>query len=276
MSCVIEQASKVLRCSDPLEKAQLALLMRENWQKSGKPTVLAPLQFPPHKPGRPHKPDLVSPSELPRRRLGSTEGRGALLHAIAHIELNAIDLAADMIARFSNHDLIVKTQSKEHTQVSFITDWTQVCAEEAKHFKLLSDRLKSMGFSYGDFPAHNGLWDAADSTKNDIAARLAIAPMVLEARGLDVTPGMIDKLGRVGDKESVSILEIIYQEEVHHVRIGAQWFQRIAKSLSKEPVRFFHDLVDAHFKGRLKPPFNVQARTLAGLTEDYYLPLSNC
>jgi len=276
MISVIDLACEILTCSDPSQKSQLAFKMRDSWESNHKGHIQRTLSLPPDTPGRPEVPILVPPKDVPRRRLGSKEGRGALLHAIAHIELNAIDLAADMIARFSQHEFICNCNHSGSHQISFISDWTKVCVEEAKHFQLLSNRLAELGVKYGDFPAHNGLWDAADNTKGDIAARLAIAPMVLEARGLDVTPGMIEKLNRVKDWESVKILEIIYQEEVDHVRIGAKWFQRIAEHMSKEPTLFFHELVEKHFKGRLKPPFNVQARTLAGLTEDYYLPLSNC
>ncbi len=269
MTDIILQACNILETSCPLEKAERALKMRAVWQSS--PKNFSPSEASaPDKPGRPNRPELVPPSEVPRRRLGSPEGRGALLHAIAHIELNAIDLAADMIARFAQHPHIFPNHYSD-----FVSDWTKVCAEEAKHFKLLHARLQTLGLAYGDFPAHNGLWDAADSTKHNIAARLAIAPMVLEARGLDVTPNMIEKLTRVNDKESVEILEIIYAEEIDHVKIGAFWFNRIAQITNQDPVTLFHSLVGTHFAGRLKPPFNVQARTLAGLTEEFYRPLAN-
>lgn len=276
MISVLDQACEILTCSDPSQKAKLALKMQANWEANNKDQIQKTLSSPPATPGRPKAPLLVPPKDVPRRRLGSKEGRGALLHAIAHIELNAIDLAADMMARFAQHNLIIQGGDALQSQSRFISNWVKVCAEEAKHFNLLTARLEALGFSYGDFPAHNGLWDAAESTKTNIAARLAIAPMVLEARGLDVTPGMIKKLTVIGDMESANILKVIYEEEVEHVKIGASWFQRIAKQMQKEPVGLFHLLVEKHFKGRLKPPFNVQARTLAGLTEEYYLPLSNC
>jgi len=243
--------------------------MHDSWLRSDHSVQISD-DTAPANPSRPVKPELVAPGDVPRRRLGSPEGRGALLHAVAHIELNAIDLAADMIARFAQHPYILDNQ-----QSAFIDDWSRVCAEEAKHFNLLHNRLESLGMAYGDHPAHNGLWEAAFSTRNDIAARLAIAPMVLEARGLDVTPGMIKKLTAVGDLESVAILQVIYDEEIGHVKIGARWFQTVSEKMNKEPKQHFHDMVNTYFAGKLKPPFNVQARTLAGLTEDYYAPLAN-
>lgn len=266
----IDKACAVLSACSPEEKAGLALSLRSEWETADK-KIFKTDSSPSDHPGRPDRPELVLPADVPRRRLGSPEGRAALLHAISHIELNAIDLAADMIARFATHPLI-----SPEFQSAFIEDWSRVCAEEAKHFNLLAERLSALGVEYGDFPAHNGLWDAAFKTRNEIAARLAIAPMVLEARGLDVTPGMIKKLKRVQDYESVSVLEVIYEDEIGHVKIGAKWFQRIAELEGEKPRSYFHKLVRTHFAGQLKPPFNVQARTLAGLTEDYYAPLANC
>ncbi len=140
---------------------------------------------------------------------------------------------------------------------------------------MLEERLQELGHSYGDFPAHNGLWEAAKSTAHDITARLAIAPLVLEARGLDVTPLMIKKLTQVGDMDSVKILEVIYEEEIGHVSIGAKWFHYVARIVEQTPKDLFHEQVEKHFKGRIKPPFNVQARTLAGLSENFYQPLVN-
>lgn len=219
-------------------------------------------------PARPDKPDLVPPSAVKRRRLGTEEGRKALLHAIAHIEFNAIDLAADMIARFGRDENIENHQRKD-----FIQDWAKVCAEEAKHFSMTRMRLQSLGTDYGGYPAHGGLWEAAVHTNHDIAARLAIAPMVLEARGLDVTPNMIMKLTDVGDHESAAILQIIYDDEIGHVKIGTDWFHYIAKQKNNSPRDFFRTLVTEFFKGRIKPPFNIPARDLAGLTKDYYMGL---
>ena len=153
---------------------------------------------------------------------------------------------------------------------TFADDWVSVADDEARHFGLICDRLEQLGMHYGDLTAHNGLWEAAEATKNNIAARLAIAPLVLEARGLDVTPGMITKLERCGDTESAQILHIIYTDEIGHVAIGSKWFHEVAKMLEKQPKTYFKTLVKTYFKGQLKPPFNDQARILAGLPMSYY------
>ena len=174
-----------------------------------------------------------------------------------------------MIARFSLHPRIA-----EQDRTDFIRDWSSVCDDEARHFILLADRLESLGLSYGDHPAHNGLWEAAQSTRDNFPARVAIAPLVLEARGLDVTPGMIKRLKNVGDHESVAILEVIYAEEIGHVAIGAKWFKYLAAQQSETAESYFHALVKSHFKGQLKSPFNEKARTLAGLSKAYYAPLA--
>ena len=262
----LADARVVLLTSEPCEKAKQARMMCQSWlEKPQIGTFSGPL---PEQPARPLHPKLVAPSQVPRRRLGSEQGRGALLHAVAHIELNAIDLAADMIARFALHPDIA-----DQDRPDFITDWTSVCEDEARHFNLLTDRLDELGLKYGDFPAHNGLWEAAQSTRDNFPARVAIAPLVLEARGLDVTPGMITRLRSVGDLKSVAVLEIIYAEEIRHVAIGAKWFKYLAKKQPESPESYFHKLVRAHFKGQIKSPFNEKARTLAGLSQAYYAPL---
>jgi len=267
LTSVLESACKVLTTAAPLAKAKAARELRAEWLNYGEIGLKTP-DLPEH-PARPAKPDLVPPTEVPRRKLGSEKGRGALLHAIAHIELNAIDLAADMIARFSFDPLISPDDRHD-----FITDWSSVCDDEARHFILLHDRLEQLGMAYGDCPSHNGLWNAAMNTRDNFPARLAIAPLVLEARGLDVTPNMIVKLTQARDLESVKILEIIYNEEIGHVRIGAKWFQYVARNLHESPKELFQSLVRSYYKGHIKPPFNVQARTLAGLSEEYYGPLA--
>lgn len=265
---VLANAREVLITSDPREKATQARFMRKAWLKSfqiGRPAGPLPFQ-----PARPERPKLVPPAQVPRRRLGSPEGRGALLHAVAHIELNAIDLAADMIARFAHHPNIA-----EQDKADFISDWSSVCDDEARHFMMLSERLEALGIAYGDHPAHNGLWEAAQTTRDNFPARVAIAPLVLEARGLDVTPGMIQRLKSVGDHESVAVLEVIYAEEIGHVAIGARWFKYLAALQPESPESYFHDLVRTHFKGQVKSPFNEKARTLAGLSRAYYAPLEH-
>ena len=263
----LSDALDVLLTADPRQKANRARQMRRNWLATGLVGNAPPSL--PDTPARPTTPKLVPPPDVPRRRLGTPKGRGTLLHAIAHIELNAIDLAADMIVRFSNHPAIANEDLAD-----FISDWSSVCDDEARHFILLADRLNMLNVKYGDYPAHNGLWEAAESTKENFPARIAIAPLVLEARGLDVTPGMIKRLQSVGDKESVAVLEVIYAEEIGHVAIGAKWFKYIAAQQSEPAESYFHTLVRKHFKGQIKSPFNEKARTLAGLSRTYYEPLA--
>jgi len=203
---------------------------------------------------------------MPRRRAaGSAAGRTALLHALAHIELNAIDLAWDIIARFTGQGL----------PREFYDDWVSVAAEEAKHHALVAARLAELGAAYGDLPAHDGLWEAAQATAHDLLARLAVVPLVLEARGLDVTPAMIARLGRFGDAESAAVLQVIYDDEIGHVATGLRWFARLCAEHGSEPVATYQQLVRRHFRGALKPPFNRSGRDAAGLAERYYAPLSS-
>jgi uncharacterized ferritin-like protein (DUF455 family) len=219
---------------------------------------------PPH-PARPDPPVLRPPKEMPKRRaFGSQAGRIALLHALAHIELNAIDLGWDIIARFSGEDL----------PRAFFDDWVGVTAEEAAHFALLANRLADFGARYGDLPAHDGLWEAAAATADDLLARLAVVPLVLEARGLDVTPEMIARLERVGDMPSAEILRRIYRDEIGHVAIGLRWFDRLCRARGLVPEEVFRDRVRRCFKGDLKPPFNLEARSAAGFPPHYYEPLA--
>ena len=263
----LSNALSVLQASSVKGKCEAASYLAKQWQHN---KIISPITTNlPDNPGRPETPTLVSPSHVPRRRLGSVAGRAALLHAVAHIEFNAIDLAADMIVRFGLHPDIAKSQRED-----FIEDWISVCHDEARHFMMLENRLHDLDIHYGSLPAHNGLWEAAIKTKDNFAARLAIAPMVLEARGLDVTPGMIKKLNKIGDLESSSILKTIYNDEIDHVAIGAKWFKVLAESKNKQPEQYFHKLVSEFYTGHLKPPFNVQARTLAGLKQGFYMPLT--
>ena len=218
----------------------------------------------PDRPGRPARPELVDPRKVARRSLHSLRGRIALLHALAHIELNAIDLALDIVARFA----------PERPPASFFDGWMQVAFEEAKHFSLLRARLRALGADYGDLPAHGGLWEAAHQTRNDLYARLAVVPLILEARGLDVTPSLIDKMTETGDSETAAILEVIYTDEKKHVAIGAKWFRFYCARERTDPARRFRELVRANFRGDLKPPFNDRARAEAGLTPLFYRSLT--
>ncbi|MFC3072859.1 ferritin-like domain-containing protein [Shinella pollutisoli] len=215
------------------------------------------------RPGRPDKPELIPPKHMEKRSLHTLKGRVALLHALAHIELNAVDLALDIVARFTT----------ERVPHSFFDGWMQVAFEEAKHFRLVRDRLRELGAEYGDLPAHDGLWQAAHDTRNDLTARLAVVPLILEARGLDVTPVLQAKMRETGDDRSADILDIIYNDEKGHVAVGAKWFRFLCARERKDPSATFKALVRANFRGPLKPPFNDVARAEAGLTPSFYRAL---
>lgn len=217
------------------------------------------------RPARPERPLLHPPRDMPRRRnFGAPSGRIALLHALAHIELNAIDLAWDLVARFGGPGL----------PRAFFDDWVGVAAEEAEHFALLSARLDALGGAYGDLPAHDGLWEAAAVTAHDLIARLAVVPLVLEARGLDVTPEMILRLERAGDPDSAAILARIYEDEIGHVAVGVRWFDLVCRERGLDPESTYHDRVRRYFTGALKPPFNRTARERAGFPAAYYEKLA--
>ncbi len=259
MPSLQEAAAGVLATADARAKAEAARALKPRWVAGGlRPgPSLADLG----RPQRPKAPELVPPRAVPRRRINSAPaGRIALLHALAHIELNAVDLAADLLARFGTPDL----------PDTFFEDWLTVLDEEGKHFLLLSDRLGRLGSHYGAHPAHDGLWEAAEATAGDILARLAVVPLVLEARGLDVTPAMIDRLEAVGDPESAAVLRVIYEEEIGHVASGRRWFARIAESRGLDPWQAWPGLVRRHFRGALKPPFNHAGRAAAGLPRSGY------
>ena len=218
----------------------------------------------PDRPGRPSRPLLLPPREMPRRTTGGLKGRIALLHSLAHIELNAVDMTWDLVAR-SVHAAVPS---------GFFDDWVQVGLEEAKHFELLEKRLVALGAGYGDHPAHDGLWQAAQATKDNLLARVAVVPLVLEARGLDVTPALQTALAAAGDQPSADILAIIYRDEKRHVAFGAKWFRYLCERENLQPEPTFHELVRTYFRGPVKPPFNDKARAEAGLTPGFYKPLS--
>jgi len=201
---------------------------------------------------------------MPKRSAKGERGRIAMLHALAHIELNAIDLAWDVVARFAGL----------HLPRSFFDDWVRVGADEARHFSLLRRRLRDFGCDYGSMPAHDGLWEAAHETGYDLTARLAIIPLVLEARGLDVTPPMVAKFKAAGDDQTADILKTVYTDEKRHVATGIRWFRFMCDRNRLDPQKTFHELVRRHFRGALKPPFNDSARAQAGLNPTFYKPLS--
>jgi len=257
-----ESAAAILEATDPAEKVALSRALAARWRVGD---MAIGRVLPPRRPARPERPLLRPPRDMPRRRnFGSTAGRIALLHALAHIELNAIDLAWDLVARFSDCGL----------PRAFFDDWLCVAAEEAEHFALLAARIEALGSAYGALPAHDGLWEAASATAHDLIARLAVVPLVLEARGLDVTPEMILRLERAGDPESAGILARTYRDEIGHVAVGLRWFDRLCRARGLDPEAAFHDRVRRYFRGTLKPPFNRDAREQAGLPAAYYEKLA--
>ncbi|MEE2945518.1 MAG: ferritin-like domain-containing protein [Pseudomonadota bacterium] len=267
MKPLAEMAAEVLTTADGREKTALSRKYAAEWfeaRKEGLDVVIGAAN-PPLQPARPEKPDLLSPRDVPRRRPGSRPGQIALLHAVAHIELNAVDLHWDIIARFTN----VKFP------MGFYDDWVKAADEESKHFNLMCDCLEELGSFYGELPAHAGMWRAAEDTVDDLMGRLAVVPMVLEARGLDVTPGMIEVFKKAKLDNVIAALEVIYAEEVGHVAYGSKWFHFLCGRHDLDPKEEFHGLVRKYFHGALKPPFNEEKRAEAGLPPDFYWPLAD-
>lgn len=206
-------------------------------------------------PGRPERPLLVQPAQLKTRAVGTPEGRAGLIHALTHIEANAINLALDMVWRFAG------------MPDQFYLDWWQVAREEALHFELLNSHLNQMGFHYGDFPAHDGLWDMAERTCHDVLARLALVPRTLEARGLDATPAVRNRLVSVGDMAAANILDIILRDEIGHVAVGNRWYKHLCEARQLDPVATYAALAKRYQAPQLKGPFNLTARRAAGFTD---------
>src|SRR3954470_10231948 len=252
----------VLLASEPGEKVRRARDCARAWRR-GELGHLFDVPMP-DRPARPERPELLPPSRMPRRRKGGSErGRVAMLHALAHIEFAAIDLAFDLLGRFGGS-----------FPRAFADDWISVGADEAMHFALLDRRLRALGSGYGALPAHDGVWEAAEATACAPLARLAVVPMVLEARGLDVTPATIARFEAAGDRRSAAILTRILADEIRHVRAGVFWFEQACESRRIRPVSEWQRLVRLHFRGAVKPPFNDSARGEAGLSRDYYAALA--
>ena len=229
----------------------------QNWKHSKVERILnneKPLKI--EIPGRPDKPDLIPVNQLKQRKLGSELGRATLIHAICHIEFNAINLALDAVYRF------------REMPDDYYSDWLKVASEEAYHFSLLRARLQEMGYDYGDMPAHNGLWEMVIKTDHDVLIRMALVPRVLEARGLDVTPAMMGRLADAGDTKTVDILKIILRDEIGHVAIGSRWFKFCCEKRELNPEKTFRDLLVEYMGGSLRGPFNNDARLKAGFSQE--------
>ncbi len=260
---LFEQALCCLLLDSPQEKVDATLLLQQKWLDGMlKPGPLLTVKSLPV-PGRPDKPELVDPKEVPKRNFSSLKGRLSLVHAIVHIEFNAINLALDAVYRFQN------------MPEQYYSDWCRVAAEEALHFTMLSDYLKLHGMVYGDLTAHNGLWEMAVKTDFDVMTRMALVPRVLEARGLDVTPGMIEKLQTAGDIQLISILQKIFDDEIGHVKIGSYWYKTLCEERSLEPQKTFLELIKKYMQGARFGPFDTEARLQAGFSHEEMQSLLN-
>lgn len=248
---VRRDALAVLLAADPARKAALARALCANGP-FGEPEAL---HEPEGIPGRPALPELVPPARLKPRSVHTVEGRAALIHALAHIELNAVDLAADIVWRFAG------------LPTAFYAQWVTVAREEALHFQLLREHLCSMGYDYGSFPAHNALWEMAHRTRHDLLARLALVPRTLEARGLDASPPIRAKLIAAGDHRAGEILDLILRDEIGHVAVGNHWYRWLCRRESVDPESHYETLAQRHRAPRPKGPFNLEARRSAGFTE---------
>ena len=261
LASLVEYAVAIVSEPIPDQKVQLARELEKVRNPRTIPVVTADFNAEiPDQPGRPVKPELLSARQMPRRRVGSKKGLVALVHALAHIELNAIDMAFDLIARFHSKPL----------PPEFIEGAVNVALDEARHFEMINVCLEQLGASYGDLPAHGGLWDATLNTSHDLLARLAIVPLVLEARGLDVSPRMIKQVRTSGSETIARTMETIYNDEISHVAFGVRWFEYLCHQQNVDPKQQFQLLVKTFFRGQLKPPFNEKARSQAGLTPDFY------
>jgi len=256
MESVFDAAARCLAASEVEDKLRLTQEAAQAWRDGTLSLASNSDPEPIGEPGHPSKPELVTPADVPRRGLGTPEGRAALLHAVTHIEFNAINLAWDAVYRFRDHP------------AQYYADWVRVADEEAYHFGLLQQRLNDLGYEYGDFPAHNGLWEMAKRTDFDPMVRMALVPRVLEARGLDVTPGIMKRLTNAGDLESVAALEIILRDEIGHVEIGSRWFKHHCDDRGLDMASTFRELIGQYFSGALRGPFHYEARKQAGFTEE--------
>ncbi|MEO0314450.1 MAG: hypothetical protein RI928_906 [Pseudomonadota bacterium] len=256
-------ALQLLAECDAQIKADATMSLKDRWDAGAiHLDRMAVLRSDAFIPGRPSRPALVSPRALERRPMNTVTGRAALIHALAHIEFNAINLALDAVWRFND------------MPAEFYADWLQVAAEEALHFTLLNTHLASLGYFYGDFSAHNSLWEMAEKTREDVLARMALVPRTLEARGLDATPAVRAKLAQAGDEPAAAILDIILRDEVGHVAIGNRWYGWLCQKQGAEPLSTYRELARHYNAPVLKGPFNLEARRAAGFTEEELLALN--
>ncbi len=250
-----QRLAACLNACQPADKTNQVHALWADWQGGRIDHAAGAPRAPVDQPGQPEKPERVAPHRVPRRRADTLPGRAALVHALAHIEFNAINLALDAAHRFAG------------MPPAYYADWLSIADEEASHFELLSAHLATLGYSYGDFPAHNGLWDMALKTAHDPLVRMALVPRVLEARGLDATPLIVDKLKAAKDMRMVEILAVIERDEIGHVAVGSRWFSWLSAARGVQPEATFRQLLTDYDAPPLKPPFNLQARRQAGFSE---------
>ena len=250
-----QRLAACLHASQPVNKVACVHALQADWRAGRIDLAAEASRIPIDQPGQPEKPELIPPQQVPRRRTDTLAGRAALVHALAHIEFNAINLALDAAHRFAG------------MPPAYYADWLLVADEEAQHFELLKTHLATLGYAYGDFPAHNGLWDMALKTAHDPLVRMALVPRVLEARGLDATPLIVDKLKAVKDTRMVEILAVIERDEIGHVAIGSRWFGWLCAARGLDAEATFRQLLVDYDAPPLKPPFNLAARRQAGLSE---------
>jgi uncharacterized ferritin-like protein (DUF455 family) len=261
-SSVSANIRAVLLTGSPRERVMATRRVARNWRLGRLTFAFAAAM--PDCPARPAVPELLHPKLMPRRGRGFSErGRIALWHSLAHIEFVAIDLALDMAGRFG-----------AAMGEDFVSDFLGIAAEEALHFALIERHLRTMGTFYGALPAHDGLWQAAAATRHDVAARLAVVPLVLEARGLDVTPPTLARVREAGDARGAQILERILDDEIRHVRVGTKHFRAICAGIGESPDRHWKLMIGRYFRGALKPPFNDSAREAAGLPRLWYAAIA--
>jgi uncharacterized ferritin-like protein (DUF455 family) len=260
MARPLELRATALQClleTDPAAKADQVAAMANAWAAGGwEVDNGAVLQTSSTIPGRPARPELVPPRLVGRRSMVTLEGRAMLIHALAHIEFNAVNLALDALWRFPD------------MPVAYYTDWLRVAKEEAYHFSMLAAHLKSLGFEYGDFPAHDSLWEMVEKTTGDVVARMALVPRTLEARGLDAIPPLRAKIAQAGDMAAAAILDIILRDEIGHVEIGNRWYCYLCEQRGLEPRATYDELALRYEAPQLKGPFNIGARRQAGFTEE--------
>ncbi|MBV6303371.1 ferritin-like domain-containing protein [Candidimonas humi] len=246
-----QAALAALAISDPQAKLAALGALDDNLDAG----AVAVLAEPAGLPGRPDKPELVAPQRLRKRAAGTPAGLAALIHSLAHIEFNAINLALDAAWRFAG------------MPAQYYRDWARVAREEGEHFGLLAAHLRSLGHEYGDFPAHDGLWEMAERTRGDALARMALVPRTLEARGLDASPVVRGKLAAVGDARGAAIVDIILRDEIGHVAIGNRWYRYLCEQQGLDPYQGYQELAAAYRAPRLRGPFNFEARRAAGFSD---------